>query len=253
MVEQRHGTVGRFGFAMQGAVVAVCTAFTVDACTTFASEPAVVDAAVVDAAVVDAQDATAEGKPSGCGALLAREPSLRGMNGVYTIAMEGGAVLSVYCDMTLDKGGWTLVGRSGVRLPAGIKFGWSSKTGDVQEPALPYSLNVVASRFTFTEVLVATSNGERAFKFHVNSSFLKETGAVSTGPVMAVAGDCNPEAGPSMLRYAGATHREDVFFLRDGLGIELPYGLTPLKFEFEYQDCPKGGNLDDAQGMIMIR
>ena len=236
--------------ALLGVVLALGTALAGSACTTFGTEPAA-DAAVADADL-DAGDASLA---ASCRALLVRDPSLRGKSAVYAIAPGDAAALSVYCDMTLDDGGWTLAGRSGVEVPGlALTFGWSSATGDVHEPKRPYSLNVVASQLAFTDVLVATSDGRHAFKFPVvDRSFLAAQGPVPTGTVIAVAGDCAPLTAPSMLKYAGATSRTDVFFFRDVADLGQIRGLKPAGFDLAYPDCTRGGALEGAQGVIMIR
>jgi len=243
MFERAHG--GRDLF-----VIALVLAS--NACTTFGSEPAA-DAGVPDAK--DALDAADAALPASCRALLVRDPSLRGKSAIYAIAPGDAAALSVYCNMTLDDGGWTLAGRSGVEVPGlPLPFGWSSATGDVHEPKRPYSLNVVASQIAFTDVLVATSDGRHAFKFPVvDRTFLAARDPASTGTVIAVAGDCAPPKGPSMLKYTGATNRTDVFFFRDISDVGQLRGLKPAGFDLAYSDCISGGALDGAQGMIMIR
>ena len=192
---------------------------------------------------------------SSCRGLLAQNPSLHGKSGIYTIAPGNVAALDVYCEMTLDDGGWTLAGRSGAEVPGTPPpFGWSSATGNLQDTNMPYSLNVVANQLMFTEVLVATPDGRRAYKAAIGSTFLTtRTDTVKTGTVLTLAGDCAPPGGPEMLRNTGATSLTDDFFFRDIPDPGQHRGLNPGGFSLTYQDCTRGGSLDGAQGVIMVR
>lgn len=244
----------RFGVLASVAVLAC------HACTSFGSAPRD-EAGDASAASTDARtdallDAAAPSPAPSCRDLLARNPSLQGKNGVYAITPGDAAALDVYCDMTLDKGGWTLAGRSGVEVPGVLPpFGWSSATGSVQDTNIPYSLNVAANHLSFTEVLVASLDGAgRAYKFAVAPTFLTTgTGTVPTGTIINVAGDCIPSGGPSMLKNTGAPALKDIFFFRDVSGLDQHRGLTPSGFDLSYPDCTRGGSLDGVQGAVLIR
>jgi Fibrinogen beta and gamma chains, C-terminal globular domain len=75
-------------------------------------------AAAADLAVGDLQAVADQATPNGdllgtssCKALLATTPGLP--SGTYTITPASGGTLSVFCDMTTDGGGWTMVFKAG--------------------------------------------------------------------------------------------------------------------------------------------
>ncbi len=225
----------------------------------------------------DASDANAPGDsgdsgdagpppPTSCKTLLAAIPSTFGKNGPYTIDPDGTGPkvpFIVYCEMSLDSGGWTLVGHS---APAGAPpFGWTTATGSPLNLALPYSLNVPASGLTFTEVLLADQAtasldaGTRAYKFSVAADFVAKylDAAVSTSPVTTVLGPCNPGGGgPVMLQNGGATSVTDSFFFRDNATFNDPglrFGLLARGFDTYFTNCNQGGDLKTRQGSVFVR
>ena len=199
-----------------------------------------------------AEDAAPPATPSSCRALLEARPALARMDGTYTIKTASTEV-EVGCDMTVDGGGWTLVGRSGKVLetpPA--KFGWKYKTGRLDDLAAPYSLGATIVGVAFKEVLVTTIDRTQAFKFVVRSDFLASDAQIfATGDLTHVAGPC--KGTPEMLRYAGAIELDDTFFLRDVMGTDQHRGLNADRLNLTYEDCDKGGGLDDKPGAIFVR
>jgi len=240
---------------MRLASFAALAGLTCLACASFSAAQADAPADGGEASTDSASSPGADGgTPSSCRDALARDPSLRGKNGIYTIATGDAAALDVYCDMTLDDGGWTLAGRSATAAAASTPFGWSSSTGDVHTMGTPYSLNVAASGIAFAEVLLATQDGARAFKIAVSATFLSVTKAtIPSGSIAHVAGDCDPPGGPEMLRNTGATGLVDTFFFRDIPDTGQDRGLHADRFNLAYQDCTRGGMLDGSPGAILIR
>jgi hypothetical protein len=198
--------------------------------------------------------------PSSCKALLERAPVLRGCDGIYTIDPDGPESLPpipVFCDFTLDDGGWTLVGRSAEDAGTPSPFGWTSATGSVTDDSKPYSLNVAAAfaLFTFTEVLVANRERTLAYKFTVPNHFVTSytNAAVQVQQLTMVRGnDCDANAPPQMLGYAGYTSKEDGFFLSKDQDSTF-YGLGPHGFSLDEATCARSGELHGQQGAIFVR
>jgi hypothetical protein len=262
-----HTSIHRQRLSDTGSLAVVCAALVAcRACASFDEAPSISDAgadgatavdgaiAKPDGAVADAGDAV---PGASCRALLTATPSLRGKNDVYAIAPGDAGSFRVFCDMTIDNGGWTLAGRSGTLVSGDAQpFGWASSTGSVDNSEVPYSLGVIATKLLFSEVLVGTQDGSRAYKFAVSPAFLTKYASttVPTGTIVTLAGDCAPQGGPSMLKHAGATSLMDMFFLRDVPDLGQRRGLGPRGFDLaDYDDCERGGLLDGAQGIIMVR
>lgn len=199
-----------------------------------------------------------ETPPSSCKDLLQAAPGLRGADGIYEIDPDGpggSAPIQVFCDLSLDDGGWTLVGRSAETTGQQPPFGWTSATGDVRDEGRPYSLDVAGAKLAFTEVLVADQARAIAYKLLVPADFLTRYSA-SAGPVerlTKVRGDCQVNA-PSMLGNVGATSANDGFFFRDNKDLAIRTGLKPDGFDLYYgDDCRLTARLDDKQGVIFVR
>jgi hypothetical protein len=246
-------------------------ATTLVACTTFGSAPeddmSKNDAPAPQKSAAPSEPSQAAApKPApavSCLQILARDPSRFAADGLYEIDPDGpggNASIQVFCDMTLDGGGWTLVARS-VRGAPEQPFGWSVDTGSVTDARTPYSLDVVAAKLALTEILVADYDGDdptihtHAYAFLVANGFLSHASdTAQNGDVRSVLGDCDPGgSGPSMLRHAGNTSLTDDFFFRDIPESGQHRGLHPNGFDLAYTDCAHSGSLDGEQGIVLVR
>lgn len=117
--------------------------------------------------------------PTDCKALLEKDAMLRGRDGVYSIDPDGpggASAIRVYCDLTLDDGGWTVVGRSSATAVT-QDFGWQSNVGEATNVTEAYSLDVLGAKLTFTQIAVGdravggASVKTHAYKFAVPPDF----------------------------------------------------------------------------------
>lgn len=201
-------------------------------------------------------DATAPGR-GGCADLLARDPGLRGRSGRYTIDTDDAGALEVFCEMTVDEGGWTLVARSSTPSP---QFGWTSPTGSLSDVSPPYVLDVARAHLAFTEVLVADRRpyeftpASRAYKLAVPARFVEEFANAPFGATgKTVLGDCDVDGGPLALRYLGYTHLTDHLFFGNNPGTDTSTGLGPATFTTAASDCASGAGLNGLQGLVYVR
>ena len=174
----------------------------------------------------------------------------------------------VYCNMSLDGGGWTMAGRSHDEEDGAdqlVPFGWHSVTGDVHDPNHPYSLGVIDFDFDFTQVLIAKVNDPgtmdlgQTYELSLTKTELLAvpTTTFEVDAITTLKGSCRPAGGPSMLFHAGYTSTTNQFHFRDVAdGTDKPnqqFGLIWYGFETNFTDCNQGGNLESQGGAVFVR
>ncbi len=193
-----------------------------------------------------------------CADILAANP--QSPSGPYPIADQFGATVRVHCDMDMDGGGWTLVGRSVDENVQQGNFGWSQRRGDVTDLDVPYSLGVFEAGIEFDELLVGEWSsgyqwGEHVYRVEAGPGFLQHTNDAVGTVVTTVAGDCTPDGGPGMFHFAGHTSDTSRFWFRDSDDYQ-PFGLAADDFNLYWSAinrCSKAGNLSGDAGMIFVR
>lgn len=245
-------------------------------CTPFGSSgsPSVSTDAATEAGSLDGQAPTPDAsvgtsvgtsRPStSCADLLQNRPELKGQDGEYTLTLANGAV-SVWCDMTTNGGGYTLVARS-TASGGSDGFGWRAATGSITVDSAPYSLDLQTHPVPFTEILIGEAMpdskawGAHVFAVFVPKDFLSHGQASVPLTDPSVIRGCAPNLNVHiwMFNFAGFTaNTDDIFFFRDQ-DIYQPMGLADDGFHLADACC--GGNncdrsveLNGKQGMLMVR
>ncbi len=97
-------------------------------------------------------------------------------NGIYNINPTGTGAFSIYCDMTTNGGGWTLVARS-VAGANTLSFGWFTQTWSLTSDSMKYSLGPNVQNIFFDEIMFSSYTTwkkiDKAIKVSIDSSFIR--------------------------------------------------------------------------------
>jgi len=159
--------------------------------------------------------------------------------------------------MELDGGGWTLVGRS-VASGSG-NIGWGTANGYPSDDRATFSMDVLGLGPAFSELAFGQRGAGKTWLItykHVAATHdfpaAFSSSALEMGQPLVLAGGCSPGAN-SMFRFVGFTSRTEVFFVRDQGNNSGTFGLKNNRWESNSSDCPEGGDIDDSDGMLMLR
>ena len=161
-----------------------------------------------------------------------------------------------WCDMDLDSGGWTLIGRSAL-LGSSSNFGWKKATGTIGDDSKPYSLDVDAHGLVFTEALIGGYSAGKTwvgsvYKAVLPPGFLASYKASAGATTVSKVGGYCPDTSPAMFTNMGFVDNNDQFFMRDNTAAGN-FGLRADAFALNYYDCAHAALLNVAPGMIFVR
>lgn len=206
--------------------------------------------------------------PRSCNELLSRNNALRNQNGIYNITPSGSPsdpTIQVYCDMTADGGGWTMIARSASGATTSATFGWKYGTGSATDDAVPYSLNLSKNKISFSETMLASYTSGKIIQYAYKQQFSlsnmesNQTSAfnlVETPTPIVGTGNTNFRS----AIYAGHTNLQNLFFFNDGTSLNKSIAISSNMLSFNnFGLSPNGwfafisSTVDDATALAADR
>lgn len=196
--------------------------------------------------------------PYDCRTLLAAEP--QSPSGSYRFtAPNTGMAYEAYCDMDIDGGGWTLVGRSDDFEGESPNFGFFEETGTLSNSDAPYALDIERVELTFDEILIGTRGegyewGDYIYRIEVDPDFVwfYRFSPLETTHVTAVRLPCTDNIERYEVVNLGFTRSTSRFAFSDNDPDDG--GLRARGFADFRDECgSQGANLDGTHGMIFVR
>jgi hypothetical protein len=166
-------------------------------------------------------------------------------------------IYDAWCDMDLDNGGWTLVGRS-VPFNSSSSFGWKKATGSIADDTKPYSLNVDVHGLVFTEAAFGSYTvGTKSwfgsvYKAVLPANFIANFKSSAGATTLSKIGGVCSETAPTMFTNMGMVDNNDQFYMRDNTSAGN-FGLRADGFALNYNDCAHAALLNTLPGMIAVR
>lgn len=192
------------------------------------------------------------------------------VSGYYYVDMGAGTE-KVYCDMTTDGGGWTLVARSSPNSPNTTTFGWYGAAGSLTDMTTAYSMNVMSRNLAFTETLFGdapggvNSWGAYVYKHAYSRGSVASLGTSPVSITMPTKVSAAASTGFGMASSIGyTTSSSHSYFFRDmpqnpdsyGLwawGWNTAYGTGPSDVAGQAVGASYGGYINGSSGMLMVR
>lgn len=176
-------------------------------------------------------------------------------SGYYSIYPDGSTPIGVYCDMNVDGGGWTLIGRS-VAAWSSSNFGYAFSDGVVTDDTVPYSYGLIAARiFYFREVLFWSYTkwkniSTNIYKKEFLNNFSYYGSIWENLATTIVQSQCLPSQ-LTGIAYMWHTVQNGNFFLWSSSSYSWSIWLTASWFLY-WVWCA-AWNLETNQGMILVR